>query len=55
MSKIYAWFIEDFGGNEEGVIAHLRYLAEPPLARVLKGRTTIEDYEYDWGLNDAGS
>ena len=55
VSKIYAWVIEDFGGNEEGVNAHLRYLAEPPLARVLKGRTTIEDYEYDWGLNDAGS
>ncbi len=55
VSKIYAWFIEDFGGSEQSVIRHLRQKAEPPLARALKGRTTIEDYEYDWGLNDAGS
>ncbi len=55
VSKIYAWFIEDFGGSEQSVIRHLRQKAEPPLARALKGRTTIENYEYDWGLNDAGS
>ena len=55
VSKIYAWFIEDFGGSEQSIISHLRQKAEPPLARALKGRTTIEDYEYDWGLNDAGS
>ncbi len=55
VSKIYAWFIEDFGGSEQSIISHLRQKAEPPLARALKGRTTIEDYEYDWRLNDAGS
>ncbi len=55
VSKIYAWFVDDFGGSEEGVLAHLRHLAEPPLARALKGRTGIDDYEYDWRLNDSGS
>ena len=55
VSKIYAWFVDDFGGSEEGVLAHLRHLAEPPLARALEGRTSIDDYEYDWGLNDSRS
>ena len=55
VSKIYAWFVDDFGGSEEGVLAHFRHLAKPPLARALKGRTGIDDYEYDWQLNDSGS
>ena len=55
VSKIYAWFVDDFGGSEEGVLAHLRHLAELPLARALEGRTSIDDYEYDWGLNDSRS
>jgi len=53
VSKIYAWFAEDFGGSEETVIAHLRRNAEPALASVLAGRTSIDDYEYDWSLNGA--
>lgn len=53
VSKIYAWFVDDFGGNEEGVIAHLAQIAEPPLAEALKGRTSIDDYGYDWSLNGA--
>ena len=55
VSKIYAWFVDDFGGSKEGVLAHLRHLAEPPLAHALEGRTSIDDYEYDWGLNDSRS
>lgn len=55
VSKIYAWFADDFGGSEETVIVHLRALAEPPLAEAIEGRTTIDDYEYDWGLNGSGS
>ena len=55
VSKIYAWFVDDFGGSEEGVLAHLRHLAEPTLARALEGRTSIDDYEYDWRLNDSRS
>ncbi len=55
VSKIYGWFSEDFGGTEEGVIRHLRRYAQPSLARALEGRTAIDDYEYDWRLNGAGS
>jgi len=55
VSKIYGWFSEDFGGNDTSVIAHLRQYAEPALLAALQGRDAINDYEYDWGLNDAGS
>ena len=55
VSKIYGWFAEDFGGSEQSVIAHLREFAESPLLEMLKTHDAIENYEYDWGLNDAGS
>ncbi len=53
VSSIYAWFREDFGGTEAGVIAHLKRYAGPELAKALETVTDIEDYEYDWALNDA--
>jgi len=55
VSKIYAWFADDFGGAGAPVIGHLERYAEPPLRRELDGRTAIDDYEYDWGLNDLSS
>jgi len=53
-SKIYLWFADDFGG-ESGVIDHLRLYAGPELVRALTGVQSIDDYEYDWGLNGSGS
>ncbi len=53
VSSIYAWFREDFGNTEAGVIAHLKRYAGPELAKALETVTDIEDYEYDWALNDA--
>jgi hypothetical protein len=53
-SKIYLWFAEDFGG-EDGVLRHLRLYAEPELAAALSAIQSIDDYEYDWGLNGSGS
>jgi hypothetical protein len=53
VSSIYAWFREDFGGSEAGVVAHLRRHAAPPLAARLGERTAIAEDAYDWALNDA--
>ncbi len=53
VSSLYAWYREDFGGTEAGVIAHLKRYAGPELATALETVTEIEDYEYDWTLNDA--
>jgi len=51
-SKIYSWYDEDFGGSEAGVIKHLRQYAEGETAERLTGLSSIDDYEYDWSLND---
>ncbi len=53
VSSLYAWYREDFGGTEASVIAHLKRYAGPELAKALETVTDIEDYEYDWALNDA--
>lgn len=55
VSKIYDWFREDFGGSEEGVIAHLRRYAAGDLARRLGRVNGIVRYRYDWTLNDAAN
>jgi hypothetical protein len=53
-SSLYAWFAEDFGGDDAAVIAHLRRHAELALADRLGGFARIDDFVYDWALNDAG-
>lgn len=53
VSKIYDWFQEDFGGSEEGVLAHIRRYAGPERASRIGQVTRIAGYEYDWSLNDA--
>ena len=52
-SSIFRWFEEDFGGNDQGVIAHLKAYAAPDLAMKLEGISRIDDHAYDWLLNDA--
>lgn len=52
-SKIYDWFKQDFGKNDEEVLAHLRRFAEPGLREKLSSLGRIDDYRYDWGLNEA--
>jgi hypothetical protein len=52
VSSIYAWFAEDFGGGEAGVLAHLRRYAAPPLGAELVAFDKIGGDEYDWRLND---
>ena len=51
-SSIYRWFKADFGGDDAGVIRHLRRYAAPELARELDGVDHIADDDYDWSLND---
>ena len=53
VSSIYEWFQEDFGGDDAGVIAHLKKYAKPSLAKALGGVDEIYDDTYDWSLNRA--
>ena len=51
VSSIYKWFIADFGGNDAGLIAHLRQYAEPALAQRLANAPPVAEDDYDWSLN----
>ena len=53
VSKIYEWFVEDFGGDEKGVLDHLSHYANSELAKRLAKFAAIDGYRYDWALNDA--
>lgn len=53
VSSIYNWFKADFGGNDEGILTHLRKYAAPDLAAKLKTVSSISNHAYDWSLNDA--
>lgn len=54
-SKIYDWFEEDFGGNKQLVIRHLKLFANPKLKKQLKKTKTINAYIYNWHLNTTHS
>ena len=52
LSKIYTWFREDFGADEEEILAQIAAVAEPDLRAKIENRTGPVRYEYDWALND---
>ena len=51
-SKIYSWFMKDFGKGDADVLAHARTFASPPLKEALSKATAISGFDYDWSLND---
>lgn len=51
VSSIYDWFEDDFGGNEEAVLEHIRQYANADLKEQLENFSSIDDYYYDWNLN----
>jgi Protein of unknown function, DUF547 len=53
VSSIYVWFIDDFGGTDQGVLNHLRKYAAPDLGQRLAGVKALGGDAYDWSLNDA--
>ncbi|MDO9452236.1 MAG: DUF547 domain-containing protein [Stagnimonas sp.] len=55
VSSIYVWFMEDFGGNDAGILAHLRQYAAPTKQMALAPFKSLGDNSdrYDWALNDA--
>ena len=50
VSSIYAWFKEDFGGDDVSILAHLKTYADPGLRAQLDGIKKIRRHEYDWSL-----
>jgi hypothetical protein len=52
VSRIYDWFIEDFGDSEEGVMRHLLSYASDEQAEQLRQWGELGGTAYDWRLND---
>lgn len=53
LSNIYQWYAVDFGKSEQAIISHLRQYAAPELSAKLDAAQGVEDYYYDWSLNEA--
>ena len=51
VSSLYVWFREDFGGDDAGILAHLRRYAEGALKTQLEAVRAIKNDAYDWRLN----
>ena len=52
VSKIYAWYLDDFGGSDKTILDHIRGYADDNLHERLSTIQSIEHYHYDWRLND---
>ena len=52
LSKIYAWFSEDFGGSETIVLDHIALHASSDTEMTIKKSANIAAYKYDWSLNE---
>lgn len=51
-SKIFKWYMVDFGGDKAGILAHVRQYATGDLKTALDAATTIDSFEYSWSLNE---
>lgn len=50
-SAIYDWFIEDFGGDVEDLLTHLRFYAKPKLLAELRHAHHIDKTVFNWHIN----
>lgn len=53
VSRIFLWYEDDYGGDDAGILSHIRRYAAPDLSQALTDINTISRYEYDWDLNSA--
>jgi hypothetical protein len=51
VSKIYAWYLDDFGGTESALIYHLSQFSKKQLREQLQHISTVNSYIYNWHLN----
>ena len=51
VSKIYDWYLDDFGGSEAALIDHLSHVANEPLRCNLQQLSSVNTYIYNWHLN----
>ncbi|MFP4430512.1 MAG: hypothetical protein ACLFPV_04625, partial [Spirochaetaceae bacterium] len=52
LSEIYNWYVADFGGDFDGLVAHLVDYVDDATARRLQNHSGRVRYDYDWSLNE---
>jgi hypothetical protein len=52
-SKIFKWYKEDFGGNEQSLLNHFEKYASGTRLAAIRANKKIDDFDYDWSLNIA--
>lgn len=52
LSKIFQWFQDDFGGDEQQMLQTLTLYLEPEIASKVGQFAGELEYAYDWALND---
>lgn len=50
-SRIFLWYKSDYGRSEADILEHVRAYANDDLRAKLDGKTSIDDYAYNWALN----
>lgn len=53
MSKIFDWYLSDFGGSKEALLEYIKFYANPDLKQKLDEGPSIEFIKHDWELNKA--
>lgn len=51
VSKIFDWYLDDFGGSERDVLYHISLFANPHLKAHLEKIQAIHGFIYNWHLN----
>jgi hypothetical protein len=49
-SRLFQWFLSDFGGTDSAILDHVRRYADADLLANLEARTTIAEYRYNWNM-----
>ncbi len=52
VSSVFDWYGEDFGENDQQIITYLMRFADADLKERLKTRKSIDNFQYDWSLNE---
>ena len=52
VSRIYLWYMDDFGGNQKSLLKHITHYSGPKLRKSIQQRRSFGFMEYDWRLNE---
>ena len=52
LSKIFDWYLVDFGGSTDNLLKHILEYSEPQFSHMIKHYKGKFEYDYNWQLNE---